>query len=363
MTHSNKHKKTREHYAEMARARNHELISISNEVTPSQGNLTILCKTCDKQFTTSAKSYSNARVTGCPSCKSIKAQNQKGAKKVKSSEESEKLQQMQKAKKQKELDERLKKREKFVNIRSLETLKFYLKNENNTYSDFILSKLANPTRQSIETQLHHIIPRHAGGPNAAWNLIVLTREEHIKAHLLRYQVYKEFGDYNFLSTVGAIGISVEPNPEFEEILQKQRQQGSKTQKEMGIGIFEEGAAKRGGETSKKVMELLTPEQRRILDKRHQVQMSGAVWEVLYRGSEFVHNRTGTRVILKPEETLTLTQLKDILAAALPEGDIDRERLENTKRPSNVTSAISKMIQERKGRPSAYGWRLVKNQEI
>lgn len=110
------------------------------------------------------------------------------------------------------------------------------------------------------------------------------------------------------------------------------------------------------------MASLSDEQRRTLDKRHQVQMSTKVQEVLYKGAEFVHTRTGTKVILLPEQALTLTQLKGILAEALPEGDSDREKLIKAGSPANVTSAISKMIRGVKDRPSAYGWKLKENVE-
>ncbi len=199
-----------------------------------------------------------------------------------------------------------------------------------------------------------------GGPNAKWNLINLTKEEHIKAHALRYKAYNEFGDYNFLSTTNAIGNLVDSNSEFETLLKDQRQRGSYTQRKKGIGIFNQDAARKGGQASKETMASLSDEERRTLDKRHQAQMSTKVQEVLYKGAEFVHNRTGTKVILLPEQALTLTQLKDILANALPEGDLDRERLINAVSPANVTSAISKMLRGVKDRPSAYGWKLKEN---
>lgn len=41
---------------------------------------------------------------------------------------------------------------------------------------------------------HHIIPRHAGGPDKSWNMVMLTTLDHQKAHELRFEVYQEKGD-------------------------------------------------------------------------------------------------------------------------------------------------------------------------
>jgi hypothetical protein len=208
-------------------------------------------------------------------------------------------------------------------------------------------------------QIHHIIPRHAGGPNAQWNLIKLTPADHAEAHKLRYEVYHEFGDYNFLSTVGQIGNKVELNPAFENQLKLNRRKGTETQIEKKIGIFEPGASQKAGFKSKEVIANLSPEENKTLLKRHAVQMSDAVYSVLYEGAVFFHARTGTEVVLQPQEALTLTQLRDILAASLPEGDKDRVSLEKSGKIANVTSSISKMIKGAKGRPSAFGWKLIK----
>ncbi len=356
-------RKKYEYYAKMTYERNHKLINVSNSKTPSQGKLTVFCKNCEQEFTTSAKSYENARVTGCPNCKAIKARNQQNSGRIESSTTDKQFTKEKQLKKETKRRKILEKRKAFVHIYNRKTLEQYLQNEKNEYSVFILEKLEKPTPPTLkgfELQKHHIIPKHAGGPNAKWNLINLTKEEHTQAHVLRYKAYGEFGDYNYLSTTNAIGNLAEQNPGFENLLKQQKQKGSYEQRKKGIGIFEQDAARRGGQASKEVMASLTDEERKTLDKRHQAQMSTKVQEVLYKGAEFVHNRTGTVVLLYPEQALTLTQLKYILAAALPTGDSDREKLIKTSSPANVTSAISKMIRGIKDRPSAYGWKLKNN---
>lgn len=123
-------KKTFQDYAEMAKGRNSKLISVSNEETPRQGSVTILCNTCGQTFTTSAHSYSNARTTGCPSCKAIKARSQNVP--------ITRIEQHKKDKKRETLSKRLAKRDLYSNIRNVEGLRNYLKQENNAYSHFIL---------------------------------------------------------------------------------------------------------------------------------------------------------------------------------------------------------------------------------
>lgn len=81
-------------------------------------------------------------------------------------------------------------------ISNKEELINYLKEEDNSYSDFILSKLDPNTRdlRGNTTQLHHIIPLHQYGPNHNWNLILLTIEEHAQAHQLLYDNYQNSAD-------------------------------------------------------------------------------------------------------------------------------------------------------------------------
>jgi len=78
------------------------------------------------------------------------------------------------------------------NINNVQELINFLKKENNSYSEFILSRLnrkfTNLDQQ--KTQLHHIIPIHQSGPNLKWNLVQLTIEEHAQAHELLFENYQ-----------------------------------------------------------------------------------------------------------------------------------------------------------------------------
>lgn len=48
---------------------------------------------------------------------------------------------------------------------------------------------------TIYTENHHIIPRHAGGDNSKNNLVKLLPEEHYMAHLIRWKAYNSRDDF------------------------------------------------------------------------------------------------------------------------------------------------------------------------
>jgi hypothetical protein len=78
------------------------------------------------------------------------------------------------------------------NISNSQEFIAFLQKENKPYAQFILNLLQRDpaSLQGLETNDHHIIPKHAGGPDEAWNLITLTAHEHITAHELLYQDYQ-----------------------------------------------------------------------------------------------------------------------------------------------------------------------------
>ena len=62
----------------------------------------------------------------------------------------------------------------------------------------------------METILHkhHIVPRHSGGTDDPDNIVELTIEDHMIAHLVRWKMYKHHGDY--LAYVMLAGICKQP---------------------------------------------------------------------------------------------------------------------------------------------------------
>jgi hypothetical protein len=343
--------------------RNHIIKGFSNEDTPSQAIISIHCNTCGKEFDTTARSYDNARQTGCPHCKAIKAKNQTGYTKkpktqpVVSTTQEEKLNRARN-----QVADRIRKRgemQRIHNLYSREQLIEYLKKDSNEYNSFMLKAmeqeqalLDNPDL-SKSAQVHHIIPRHAGGPDTKWNKVYLTPADHCEAHILRYQAFNEFGDYNFLQTKGPEVLNrASADPEHVAQLLEQRQNANKNERPNFAGDD-------GSQASQAILAELPDDVKKLHRERHQSQMSERVRDTLQKGAVFFHAGTNTTVNLKPRQAPTLTELKSILAAALPIGHIDRERLEKAGKPINVTSALGKMIKGAADRPSAYGWKLIK----
>jgi hypothetical protein len=81
----------------------------------------------------------------------------------------------------------------FSHIKTKTELVSFLKKEKNPYSTFILEKI-NRDRSNLGSQnvveIHHILPKHAGGAEQPFNEILLTYEEHTEAHRLLYEAYQ-----------------------------------------------------------------------------------------------------------------------------------------------------------------------------
>eukprot|EP01026_Neomeris_dumetosa_P038790 TRINITY_DN3166_c0_g1_i12.p1 TRINITY_DN3166_c0_g1~~TRINITY_DN3166_c0_g1_i12.p1 ORF type:complete len:246 (-),score=21.65 TRINITY_DN3166_c0_g1_i12:1105-1842(-) len=60
----------------------------------------------------------------------------------------------------------------------------------NKYDKFIEDCRKKKYPEGTYLEIHHIIPRHEGGGDEPENLIKLSLEDHLSAHLIRYEVYK-----------------------------------------------------------------------------------------------------------------------------------------------------------------------------
>lgn len=63
------------------------------------------------------------------------------------------------------------------------------------YTAFIEKYKSQEFEIGAYTEVHHIIPRHAGGDDSKENLIRLTYKQHTFAHRLLWKIYKRVGDY------------------------------------------------------------------------------------------------------------------------------------------------------------------------
>lgn len=106
----------------------------------------------------------------------------------------------------------------------------FLQNENNSYSKFILELLKRDYKllENEPCENHHIIPRHVGGVDNSWNIIKLTKLEHIMAHELLFENYKKSYD------LGASKMLQGRLKEGEQII---RQAAQQTMKEQQKGFY------------------------------------------------------------------------------------------------------------------------------
>lgn len=94
--------------------------------------------------------------------------------------------------------------EKLKTILNREQLIAFLKEENNSYSTFILDRIDRNKTELYGTpsQSHHIIPEHRGGSNQQWNRMQLSIEEHAQAHKLLHEIYgydHDLGAYHMIN--------------------------------------------------------------------------------------------------------------------------------------------------------------------
>jgi len=57
------------------------------------------------------------------------------------------------------------------------------------------AKAKKKESSDLYTEVHHVVPRHAGGTDEPENLVLLLYEDHIKAHLIRWVVYGDQKDF------------------------------------------------------------------------------------------------------------------------------------------------------------------------
>lgn len=80
-------------------------------------------------------------------------------------------------------------------LQTQQQIMHFLETTSNDYVRFILKKIQeNPNSYGVFErkagyELHHIVPTYANGPDIPGNMILLTIEDHAKAHYLLYQFY------------------------------------------------------------------------------------------------------------------------------------------------------------------------------
>ncbi len=86
-------------------------------------------------------------------------------------------------------------------IQNKEDLIQYLEQNPNAHNTFVLELIQRESNMVREKQVlseptskHHILPIFDQGSPDSWNILEVTRKEHMQIHMLRYEVYKKEGD-------------------------------------------------------------------------------------------------------------------------------------------------------------------------
>lgn len=76
----------------------------------------------------------------------------------------------------------------FSEIKDSKSLQLFFVQNPNVYNKKVLDRLErNKNEGGVFDEIHHIIPRSAGGPDDSWNLIPVSFDDHKELHYLRYE--------------------------------------------------------------------------------------------------------------------------------------------------------------------------------
>lgn len=201
----------------------------------------------------------------------------------------------------------------FGHIHSVEDLIFYLKENPNAYNDKAL-QLVLRNEAGLSPQVphkgkkrkleeffpnkvsyHHVIPLHAKGSPARWNIIPVTKEEHNELHEFRFKVYGEKADL-FATYATKSDVIKADTGGFKKLKQP---------KPNNTGIRN------------------LPEEIRI---------------ALQRGMVLTH-KDGFHCEIKPNTLQTTQEIKNALLECLPDEHVDKKRILQNKTSVNYIRAL------------------------
>jgi len=219
-----------------------------------------------------------------------------------------------------------------------EELRFYLATEKNAYVDFIGQKQSLQTCSMLlkkPTELHHIIPLHAKGPDVAWNLVRLSKSDHQRAHELLSKVYQSPCDLCALRfRQKHYRVAYQLRIQLSHFSQRVNQNGfwnSQTQSLNG---------KKGGSV-KEEKKRLTYRQK-VSDAWKPILNSQSLW--YYKKTGFFMEIPAFSCFLPADVALTLLSYPAF-------------GLSYTAKPQSLASSLSRVVNQK--RKSASGWVLMK----
>jgi len=228
---------------------------------------------------------------------------------------------------------------KLFQIKTENQLEIFLLNEQNCYTDFINKhKELNKQnclyikKQQVIMEKHHIIPKYANGSNESWNLIILSKDDHQKAHELLYIVYKNPEDL----------LAIRFRQKNSKAYELRIKLSHRTQRLNKTGFFNSQLQSENGKKSGKIQTL-----NRI--KGHQKRLVLEWKKILTIKTCWVYKKTNFKLIIKANECSLPKDVANKLLTYQPFANCFHVQF------TTLTSALTKMVKEKKN--NAYGWVL------
>lgn len=304
-------KHTVQYFEAKAAERNLKVIKLEGYKGMRKSSIGLQCLTCETCFDFSCNWFLSTTKPGCLVCK--KNNNKLSLKK------------------------------EFVEIQSEDSLNRFLKENRNSYNDFIVSCLENKSEKNLDNvvyQTHHIIPNHCGGSHKSWNTVKLTMAEHVFAHQLRWETYKNQNDFLALRFM-------QSQFNTKQLLAERSKLSHKVQKQLQIGRWnsksQRSLGKKGGS-----------KQTEAKKEMYKQKLSDPVKALLSKKSIWKHKTNITETVFETNQFCLVVELLENLIHAT-EDIKSREQMQNTNK-TNATGLLARVI--KKQRKSCYGWQIV-----
>lgn len=236
----------------------------------------------------------------------------------------------------------------YKDIKSLEDLKNYLRNNPNKHNDKLFELIERHERgEANGLDKHHCIPVFEGGPDASWNLINLSLAEHAEIHELRAEVYGNAEDANGASVLRANLARENPL----ETRAENARRGHATQRRLRIG-FNDPAVQ--SELGSRNAGTSTPAREEAYDSQTSELFRAAL------GKPLILTNNKLKISIKcPANTCTRTsQLQDVLLEGLTPGSPEYEKIRTANQfGTGINKVIRRLVEPSypHGRDSHLGW--------
>nr|YP_009629471.1 HNH homing endonuclease [Coelastrella saipanensis]AVV61581.1 HNH homing endonuclease [Coelastrella saipanensis] len=240
----------------------------------------------------------------------------------------------------------------FCNIVDRDSLIQFLKENSNSYNDKILTFINRQTEflELEYDEIHHIIPKSEGGPDASWNLLPVFYNEHKELHKLRYDLYHQEGDR--VASMSRDKIVVYSKQQRTEASKR----GHQTMKKLKISFYDPITQAELERRSSQVGK--TPAR----EKGYAAQAKNSRYQAAFQQSIkflFKDSQTQFSVESSPNQFERTDQIKDYLIQFTPISSPFYEQIKNDKSfTTNFNKVLRNLlpgIDKREARPTYKGW--------